>query len=287
MQKYAFLFSFFAAVALVFTGCDSSDPAAAPEDPSTPDESAEETPAPAEPAEEPAAEAPAEEAAPNESAQEPAAAAEQSAAPADDGFIELFNGENLDGWTPSEENPDSFSVKDGVLVVKGGRSHLFYTGDVNGGTFTDFELKVRAKTFPQANSGVYFHTQFQAEGWPSNGYECQVNSTHKDPKKTGSLYGVKNITVPVEGKPLPKGGDHDIRDAAPSTDGEWFDYHITVKGKHIVIRVNGEVTVDYTEPEELPDGPFKGRKISSGTFGIQAHDPDSEVHYESWAVKPL
>ena len=136
-------------------------------------------------------------------------AQEDTSAPAEekgDGFVELFNGENLDGWTASKENPESYSVKDGELIVKGGRSHLFYTGDVNGGKFKDFELKVRAKTFPGANSGVYFHTEYQEEGWPDKGYECQVNSTHKDPKKTGSLYGVRNILVLAEGQEPPKGG---------------------------------------------------------------------------------
>lgn len=207
---------------------------------------------------------------------------------AEDGFVELFNGKDLEGWTPSSENPESFFVKDGILVAKGGRSHLFYTGEEQKAKFKDFELKVRAKTFPGANSGVYFHTALQAEGWPEQGYECQVNSTHKDPKKTGSLYGVKNIVVLAEGQEAPKGGDSVVREQAPSTDGEWFDYHITVKGKNIVIRVNGEVTVDYTEPEGGPASPgFAGRRLGEGTFGIQAHDPDSEIHYERFAVKPL
>lgn len=206
----------------------------------------------------------------------------------DDGFIELFNGKNLDGWTTSKENQESFSVKDGLLIADDGKCHLFYTGDVNGGNFKDFELKVRAKTFPNANGGVYFHTEYQDEGWPNKGFEAQVNSTHKDPKKTGSLYGVKNIIVLKEGQEPPKGGDHEKREAAPSTDGEWFDYHIIVKGKQITIKVNGETTVDYTEPEGGPgikNSP--GRKLSSGTFAIQGHDPDSVVHYERFAVKPL
>jgi len=209
-----------------------------------------------------------------------------STATAEDDFVDLFNGKDLSGWTPSKENPDCYTVEDGVLVVKGGRGHLFYTGEVNGGTFKNFELKVRAKTMPGANSGVYFHTAYQDEGWPNQGYECQVNSTHKDPKKTGSLYGVRNIVVLADGQKEPK-GDNDVREAAPSTDGEWFDYHITVKGKRIVVRVNGEVTVDYTEPEQGPDSTFKGRLLSEGTFGIQAHDPESEVHYERFAVKVL
>lgn len=205
----------------------------------------------------------------------------------DDGFVALFNGTDLSGWSPSKENPDSFSVKDGTLIVKGGRSHLFYTGSVNNGKFKNFELKLKIKTLPGANSGVYFHTEPQDEGWPSKGYECQVNSTHKDPKKTGSLYAVENIVVLAEGQQPPKGGNHHLRDKAPSTDGEWFDYHITVKDKRITIKVNGEITVDYTEPSDGPGTNFKGRKLDQGTFGLQAHDPDSEVHYQDIRVKVL
>lgn len=119
---------------------------------------------------------------------------------------------------------------------------MFYTGDVQAGKFKDFELKVRAKTFPCANSGVYFNSEYQDEGLPSKGYECQVNTTHKDPKKTGSLYGVINILLLAEGQKQPKCGKHIERDKAPSTEGEWFDYHIIVKGREIEIRVNGETT---------------------------------------------
>lgn len=214
-------------------------------------------------------------------------AAETTAEPGD-GFVELFNGENLDGWTTSKEAPESFTVSEGKLIVDGGKSHLFYSGDVEGADFKNFHLKVRAKTFPGANSGVYFHTAYQDEGWPNKGYECQVNSTHKDPRKTGSLYGVKDIIVLAEGQAPPKGGDHEQREAAPNTDGEWFDYDIVVQGRQITIKVNGEVTVDYTEPEGGPgiqNSP--DRKLSSGTFAIQAHDPDSVIHYERIAVKPL
>ena len=211
-----------------------------------------------------------------------------SAAAQDKAFVPLFNGKDLTGWSPSKENPDSYSVnKDGELVVKGGRSHLFYTGDVNGGKFKNFELKLKIKTFPGANSGVYIHTEMQGEGWPSKGYECQVNSTHKDPKKTGSLYGIKNIIVLKEGQKEPK-GNNDVRKKAPSTDGEWFEYHITVKGKKITIKVNGETTVEYTEPKGGPNAKnFSGRILSEGTFGLQAHDPDSEIHYQSIEVKLL
>lgn len=205
----------------------------------------------------------------------------------DAGFVSLFNGKDLTGWTPAKENPNSFLVEDGVLVLRGGRSHLFYTGDVNGGTFQNFELKIDVMTTPGSNSGVYFHTAYQEEGFPQKGYECQVNSTHTDPKKTGSLYGIVNILVLQPGKPEPKGGIHIKRDKAPSTDGEWFTYHIIVRDRQITLMVNGETTVEYTEPDGGPESNFSGRKLDGGTFALQAHDPKSEVHYKNIRVKVL
>jgi len=184
---------------------------------------------------------------------------------ADDGWVSIFNGKDLTGWRASE-NEGVFTVKDGILIVHGKRSHLFYVGPVGGANFKNFEWKADVKTFPKANSGMYFHTEYQQTGWPNKGYEVQVNSTHSDRKKTGGLYGVV-----------------DVLDNAPSKDGEWFTQHIIVRDKRIIIKVNGKTTVDYVEP----DGVAGGRKISSGTVAIQGHDPGSIIHYKNIMIKPL
>jgi Domain of Unknown Function (DUF1080). len=73
------------------------------------------------------------------------------------GFTSLFNGKNLEGWKASE-NVDSWSVKDGMLVCAGPRSHLFYETKK---PFKNFELKVDVMTTPGSNAGIYFHTKFQ------------------------------------------------------------------------------------------------------------------------------
>jgi hypothetical protein len=185
------------------------------------------------------------------------------------GWIPLFNGKSLDGWK-ANENPASFSVKDGILIVNGPRAHLFYDGPVQNHDFKNFELKAEILTKPGANSGVYFHTQFQESGWPSKGYEIQVNNTHADPKKTAGIYAIKdNFT-------------------APAKDDEWFTMEIKVEGKRIVTKVNGKVISDYTE-EENPkrEGQMKQRLIDHGTIAIQGHDPKSEVQYKSILIKPL
>ncbi len=184
------------------------------------------------------------------------------------GWQSLFDGETLSGWKASE-NKDTFSVRDGTIVAHGPRSHLFYVGPVNNANFKDFEFKADVMTKPGSNSGIYFHTEYQETGWPSKGYEVQVNNTHSDWRKTGSLYAVK-----------------DVREA-PAKDDEWFTEHIIVRGKHITIKVDGKTVVDYTEPEKVVREDWPGRKLSSGTFALQGHDPKSIVYFKNIMVKPL
>ena len=183
----------------------------------------------------------------------------------EEGFVSLFDGKTLDGWK-ANENKDSCSVKEGAICVGGPRSHLFYTGDVNGGEFKNFELKCEVMTTPGSNSGLYFHTKYLEQGWPNKGYEAQINNTHPDPRKTGSLYAVQDVL--------------DV----PAKDNEWFDYDITVQGKTITLKVNGKTLVEYTEPDDLnrPE-----RQLDSGTFAFQAHDPKSMVYIRNVRVKVL
>jgi len=186
------------------------------------------------------------------------------------GWHSLFDGKTLNGWKASE-NKDTFSVRDGTIVAHGPRSHLFYVGPVGNANFKDFEFKADVMTKPGSNSGIYFHTEYQQTGWPSKGYESQVNNTHSDRKKTGGLYAAQ-----------------DVMDNAPAKDGEWFNYYIKVEGKHIIIKINAKTTVDWTQPEDWkpPEG-MPGRKISSGTFALQGHDPKSVVYFKNIMVSPL
>ncbi len=194
----------------------------------------------------------------------------QSLAPKDK-WISLFDGKTLDGWK-ANENVDTFKVEDGMIVVNGERSHLFYVGPVADANFKNFEWKADVMTKPNSNSGMYFHTEYQDSGWPAKGYEVQVNNSHSDWRRTGGLYAVEDVKE------------------APAKDDEWFTQHIIVQGNRIIIKVNGVVTVDYTEPEEVQkNGQPKqaGRKVSSGTIALQGHDPGSTVYYKNIMVKLL
>jgi hypothetical protein len=183
----------------------------------------------------------------------------------------LFDGQTLDGWQVSE-NPGSAYVADGAIVCGGDRAHVFYVGDANGGSFKNFELKADVMARPGANSGIYFHTAFQDEGWPSKGFEIQVNNSaegeggYRELKRTGSLYGIRNVHKQIVG------------------DDEWFNMHIVVRANRVQSYVNGALVVDYVQPE-LPED--AGRRLDAGTFALQCHDPHSEVHFKNIVVRSL
>src|SRR6478736_5357270 len=91
------------------------------------------------------------------------------------------------------DNAETFSVSDGKIVVHGKTAHLFYVGPVENHNFKNFEFKAQVMTMPGANSGIYFHTEYQQGGWPAKGFEVQVNNSHTDWKRTGSLYSVEDV----------------------------------------------------------------------------------------------
>jgi hypothetical protein len=188
----------------------------------------------------------------------------------DQGWISLFDGRSLDGWRASERE-GTFTVRDGAIVAHGPRSHLFYVGPVYYADFKDFEMKVDVMTERGANGGIYFHTQFQEDGWPAKGFEVQVNNSYRgDPRRTASLYKIQDIEETL------------------AKDGEWFTLHFVVQGKHVTVDVGGRQVVDWTEPEPpKPPSDMPGRVLGSGTFALQGHDRRSTVYYKNILVKPL
>lgn len=185
------------------------------------------------------------------------------------GWYSLFDGKSMNGWKVGD-HASTFSVKDGAIVVNGLVAHLFYDGDVKDHNFKNFEFKAEVMTTPGSNSGIYFHTVYQDSSWPKKGYEVQVNNSHTDWRRTGSLYGIEDVKeVYVK-------------------DNEWYTESITVKDKHITIKINDKTVVDYVEPDNVKrEAGMEQRVLSSGTFALQGHDPKSKVYFRKIMVKPL
>ena len=186
-------------------------------------------------------------------------------------WISLFDGKTLDGWKASE-NKETFRVVDGMIKADGPRSHLFYVGPVKNANFKNFELKADVLTKPNANSGIYLHTEYQETGWPAKGHEVQINNTHSDWRRTGGLYAVD-----------------DLRET-PAKDNEWFNMHIIVQEKRVVVKIDGHVVLEHIEPDEISQTGYPkmpGRMISHGTIALQGHDPKSVVYFKNILIAPF
>ena len=147
-----------------------------------------------------------------------------------------------------------WTFKDGVLHGEGGVSHIFSPR----GDYENFVYSAELKIKNWGNSGQYFRTAF-GNGFP-NGYEAQVNSTHADPVRTGSLYGLSKVTDML---------------VPPDT---WFTQEVTAVGNHITIKVNGKTTVDFVDEKN---------RHTKGHFAFQQHNLGSEVWIRNVRVKEL
>lgn len=192
-----------------------------------------------------------------------------SVAKKDKGWVNLFDGRSLEGWRASE-NPATFSVADGAIVVHGPRAHLFYEGPLQQHDFRNFEFRTKVMTTPGSNSGIFIHTQYQDNGWPEKGYEVQVNNSQSDWRRTGSLYGIQDVKeVYVK-------------------DNEWYTEYIRVEGNRVTVKINDRTVVDYTEPANVAGEKGRALKhLSSGTIALQGHDPDSKVYFKDVQIRPL
>ncbi len=171
----------------------------------------------------------------------------------ENGWISMFDGKTLNGWK-ANEHPDSWSAKDGTIVGDGEISHLFWMDR----ECKNCEFKADVKISDGGNSGMLFRAAF-GPGFPK-GYEAQVNSTHKDPVRTGSLYGFVKIYDQL---------------VPPDT---WFNQHIIAQGNHIIIEVNGKKVVDFTDDKNT---------FTSGYLVLQQHNKGSVVTFKNLMMKPL
>jgi len=184
-------------------------------------------------------------------------------------WVPLFDGKSLTNWKVGE-NANTFSVENGTIVAHGPTAHLFYQGDVQQHNFKNFEFKADVMTTPGSNSGIYFHTEYLESSWPKKGYEVQVNNSHTDWRRTGSLYGIQDVKEVY------------------AKDNEWFTEYFKVDGKRVIVKINDKTVVDYTEPDNVKrEAGNEGRVLSSGTFALQGHDPNSKVYFKNIMVKVL
>jgi hypothetical protein len=203
-------------------------------------------------------------------AQTPAKAAPAASA-AEAGYTNLFDGRTLTGWKVGGP-VETFSVVDGAVQAHGdpGPAHLYYDGPVLGHMFRNFDLKLDVMAKEHSNGGVYIDTAWQDGGFPTKGFEVQVNNSHSDRIRTGSLYHVVDLSY------------------IPAKDGEWFSMEMMQQGMTITIWVKGVKALTWTQPPDWAGSyDFGDRKIQAGTIAFQAHDPGSFTYYKNIRIKAL
>ena len=190
----------------------------------------------------------------------------------------LFNGRDLSGWR-ANVMPESFTVVNGAIRAHATResAHLFYVGDRKTGfiRFKNFELEATVRGEPNANSGIYFHTDMSvsnAKNHLATGYEIQLINVPGERRQTGSLYDVVD---------LPK---------SPVDGTQWFRIRIAVQDKRIQVAINGQKVVDYVEPASVKrPRRWAGRVLNpqGGAIALQAHDPKSVYYFKDIRIRRL
>jgi len=195
------------------------------------------------------------------------------------GFVNLFDGKSLEGWKIGE-NAEVFQVHDGMIVMECPTTnhqpaHLFYVGDVGGHSFKNFDLRVEVMTFPGANSGIYFHTEYQDGNWPKKGIECQVDNSHSDWRRTGSLYGIVNLTWGPETPPDNEKQKVIRLSPPPVTDNVWYTQEIICQNGLVTVKLDGKTMLDYQVPESDAEHKLSTGMtwLPRGTFALQGHPP--------------
>jgi len=220
-----------------------------------------------------------------------------------DGWTQLFNGKDLTGWKLPEKldsgggvqsyearrNADGkvtayvaklvnkkekkesdvtiWQVEDGVIAGGGPMTHLFTDRD----DFADVHIRSEVKIGDIGNSGLFFRAGFRP-GVPK-GYEAQINATHGDKAKTGSIY--PNPEFGLDKYPREQTC---IMDTAAHKPDEWFVYEVIAKGPQLTTIVNGKKQVEWTDPEN---------RFKKGHIALQAHDPRSKMWFRKVEVKEL
>ena len=185
-----------------------------------------------------------------------------AAAQEETNWVSLFDGQTMDGWEKVGGDRSVWEVKDGALSGSGAASMLVCTK----GPYKNFRYRAEVRINDGGNSGLYFRTT-RRPGF-TDGYEAQIDSTHSDPIRTGSLYGMCHVYKKL---------------VEP---GEWFTYEVAVqddvwrgrKVTRIKVTVNDDELYEYLDFDQ---------QFKEGHFAFQQHDPGSKVDIRKVEVMEL
>jgi hypothetical protein len=169
-----------------------------------------------------------------------------------DGWILLFDGDTLFGWTPRGDA--KWTASDGAIQYQAGTGAGFLGTTTE---FADFALHAEFWIDDRANSGVFLRSPPTGEITALNAYEVNIFDAH-DQWPTGSISEVAKAREPQQ------------------TAGRWNTYELTAEGDHLLVKLNGKTTVDTRD----------GRQ-ARGTIALQHLKGEGDVRFRNLKLKPL
>jgi hypothetical protein len=232
-------------------------------------------------------------------------------------WLALFNGKDLDGWTPKfhhhelgDNYANTFRVVDSVIQVNydGYKEfnerygHLFYKEP-----FSSFHLKFQyrftdqwmkdAPSYTYRNSGIMFHSQdpktiLKEQDWPiSVEYQMLAREKEGEPRPTGNMCS-PGTDVFFNGE---KSLQHCINSSSKTYEwNEWVSGELIVYKDSLVIhKVNGDTVLQYTKPQIGggvstrfdPTVKIDGKPLTEGYIGLQAEGQG--VEFKDIKIKKL
>ncbi len=179
-----------------------------------------------------------------------------------DGFVPLFDGRTLHGWTTLVDQWGSWSIDSGMLRCAGDSGTWLRSTE----RFGSFILRLEFRVGPNGNSGVFIHAPY--DGRASRfGMEVQIygaNRTHPDADTTGAIYAV-----------LPPSQDSSKRP------GEWNALEIAFRGTRLTVKLNDELVQDVDTAMQ----PGLKDRLQEGCIGLQDHG--NPVWFRKIRIKSL
>ena len=165
-------------------------------------------------------------------------------------WITLFDGTNLDHWNTTGDA--NWRIVDAAVQADAGSGML-----VSGQSYGDFEIRLEFWADANSNSGVFIRCTYPAAISPDTCYEVNIFDTRPD--QSGRTGAIVNIAPPL---------------AVINTEGRWNTYEIRAEETHLVVKLNGVVTVD------IHDG-----KFPAGHFTLQYGA--GGVKFRNVKIRPL
>lgn len=170
----------------------------------------------------------------------------------EDGWLRLFDGHTLFGWTPNSQT--EWKIVDGVIIGSGETPGILMTTT----RWADYVLKVDFRVVADGNSGIFLRTPLSPKSPVTDCYELNICDSHPE-FKSGSLVG--------RAQPM----------SAITGNGDWHTFEVTAAGPKLTVKFDGEPILDFTDDAEQP--------LLSGFIGLQMNGGQAE--FRNVFLKPL